>query len=92
MIRKPIGAKLPSCKLPGASFVNTEVIEGSDGMPDLLMRPSLPGELVAYLRRIPSRHRHILAALDFKFYTALVKLEGEAKALADEVEASAKRH
>jgi hypothetical protein len=49
-------------------------------------------ELVAYLRRIPSRHRHILAALDFKFYTALVKLEGEAKALADEVEASAKRH
>jgi len=45
VIRKPIGAKLPSCELPGASFVNTEVIEGSDGMPDLMMSPSLPGEL-----------------------------------------------
>ena len=35
MIRKPIGAKLPMCELPGASFVNTEVIESPDGMPDL---------------------------------------------------------
>lgn len=49
-------------------------------------------ELVAYLRRIPSRHRHILVVLDFKFYEALVKLEAEAKALADEVERSARRH
>ncbi len=40
MIRKPIGAKLPSCELPGGSFVNTEVVEGPDGMPDLrLMNP-----------------------------------------------------
>lgn len=35
MIQKPIGAKLPLCTLPSGSFVNTEVIEGSDGMPDL---------------------------------------------------------
>lgn len=36
-INAPIGAKLPCCELPGGSFVNTEVIEASDGMPDLLL-------------------------------------------------------
>jgi hypothetical protein len=35
MIRQPIGAKLHMRELPGGSFVNTEVIEGPDGMPDL---------------------------------------------------------
>jgi hypothetical protein len=35
MIRKPIGAKLPCCELPGGSFVNTVVIEAPDGLPDL---------------------------------------------------------
>lgn len=34
-IRKPIGVKLPLCELPGGSFVNTEVIESPDGLPDL---------------------------------------------------------
>ena len=34
-ISQPIGCKLPNCTLPGSSFVNTEVIEGLDGMPDL---------------------------------------------------------
>lgn len=49
-------------------------------------------ELIVYLRRIPSRHRHLLAALDFEFYTALVRLETSAKALADKVEESALHH
>lgn len=38
MIQRPIGAKLPLCELPGGSFVNTEVIEGPDGLPDLRLQ------------------------------------------------------
>lgn len=33
MIRKPIGSRLPSCELPGGSFVNAEVVESEDGAP-----------------------------------------------------------
>lgn len=41
MILKPTGAILPCCELPGGSFVNTKVIDASDGLPDLeLTHPS----------------------------------------------------
>lgn len=40
-VLKPIGAKLYSDQLPSQSYVNVEVVEGSDGIRDLCVKHSV---------------------------------------------------
>jgi len=44
-------------------------------------------DLIAWLRRCPSRHRHLLFLLQSELYSDLVHVESSARTLAEKVEA-----
>jgi len=49
-------------------------------------------DLIVWLRRCPSRHRHLLFVLDSPRYTDLLGIEASATNLAEKVEALLAKH